>query len=122
MAEPVTTTAVAGGTVTSVAFGAFLAGLPADVVLGAFAGAIFFVATASDYGIGSRLTLGLGSFIVGIIAYQPIAGLIIEKLPMNYNRGADAAGALISSFCAVTALMAFNKFLKKKWGGNNDNA
>ncbi|WON75592.1 putative holin [Serratia sp. UGAL515B_01] len=53
MPEPVTTTTVAGVTVTGVAIMTFFARLPAGVVLGAFAGAILFVVSASEYGIRS---------------------------------------------------------------------
>ncbi|CQD77919.1 Uncharacterised protein [Yersinia intermedia] len=82
MAEPVTTTtaAVAGGAVTGIAVMTFFAGLPADVVLGAFAGAILFVASASEYGIRSRMILAIGSFIAGITMYKPAASMIIAAL------------------------------------------
>lgn len=144
MAEPVTTatataTAVAGGTVTGAAFAAYLAGLPADVILGAFAGAILFVVSATEYGIFSRIILALGSFTAGITMYKPTASLIILSLPVSYDRGADAAGALFAAGCVVYVLTKINSgggFLKKvigllamlssddsskKKGGGNDN-
>ncbi|MFZ1872314.1 MAG: putative holin [Chania sp.] len=126
MAEPVTTTtAVVGGAVTGVAIMTFFAGLPADVVLGAFAGAILFVASASEYGIRSRLILALGSFIAGITMYKPAASMIIATLPGSYDRGADAAGALFAAGCAVYVLMRVNKSnsnTKKKGDDNADNS
>ncbi|WP_337263333.1 MULTISPECIES: putative holin [unclassified Serratia (in: enterobacteria)] len=123
MAEPLTATTAATGTVTGVAFLSFFAGLPADVVLGAFAGAIIFVVFASEYGVRSRIVLAIGSFSAGLIAYKPVAAIIIDKLPGVYDRGADAAGALIAAACAVPFLMMINNsgsFLRKK-GGSNDN-
>ncbi|KFK95040.1 MULTISPECIES: putative holin [unclassified Serratia (in: enterobacteria)] len=120
MAEPVTTTTtVAGGAVTGVAIMTFFAGLPADVVLGAFAGAILFVASASEYGIRSRLILALGSFIAGITMYKPAAALVIVALPATYDRGADAAGALLAAGCVLGVLMGINKRNAKKKGGDD---
>ncbi|WP_156293348.1 putative holin [Serratia oryzae] len=120
MAEPVTTTTtVAGGAVTGVAIVTFFAGLPADVVLGAFAGAILFVASASEYGIRSRLILALGSFIAGITMYKPAAALVIVALPATYDRGADAAGALLAAGCVLGVLMGINKRNAKKKGGDD---
>ncbi|WP_127958057.1 putative holin [Serratia microhaemolytica] len=109
MTEPVTTaTAAAGGTVTGVAVVTFFIGLPADVVLGAFAGAILFVVSASDYRLRARLALALGSFVAGITMYKPAAAWIISFLPEGYNRGADAAGALIAAGVIIRLLMMFN--------------
>lgn len=122
MAEPVTTTtaAVAGGAVTGIAVMTFFAGLPADVVLGAFAGAILFVASASEYGIRSRMILAIGSFIAGITMYKPAASMIIAALPDGYDRGADAAGALFAAGCAVYILMRINKRNSTKKGDSDD--
>ncbi|MDA5480858.1 phage holin family protein [Yersinia intermedia] len=123
MADPVTATATVGSTLTGVAIATFFAGLPADVVLGAFAGAILFVVSASDYGIRSRLVLTVGSFGAGLTMYKPAAAWIVDFLPENYDRGADAAGALIAAACVIRLLMMINSggFLKRK-GGNNDNS
>ncbi|MFC0228062.1 putative holin [Serratia aquatilis] len=123
MTEPVTATTVAGttaasGTVTSIAILTFFAGLPADVVLGAFAGAILFVVSASEYGIRSRLVLAIGSFTAGLTMYKPAAAWIVDFLPAGYDRGADAAGALLAAGCAIRVLIMINGggLLKKKGG------
>ncbi|CQD79189.1 Uncharacterised protein [Yersinia intermedia] len=123
MAEPVTTTAVAGGAVTGVAVMTFFAGLPADVVLGAFAGAILFVVSASEYGIRSRIILAIGSFTAGLTMYKPAAAWIVDFLPAGYDRGADAAGALLAAGCVIRLLMMINSgggFLKKRGGSDGD--
>ncbi|CNL31897.1 Uncharacterised protein [Yersinia enterocolitica] len=123
MAEPVTTTAVAGGAVTGVAVMTFFAGLPADVVLGAFAGAILFVVSASEYGIRSRVILAIGSFTAGLTMYKPAAAWIVDFLPAGYDRGADAAGALLAAGCVIRLLMMINSgggFLKKRGGSDGD--
>ncbi|HHQ6599869.1 TPA: putative holin [Serratia fonticola] len=124
MAEPVTTTTtVAGGAVTGVAVMTFFAGLPADVVLGAFAGAILFVVSASEYGIRSRLILAIGSFTAGLTMYKPAAAWIVDFLPAGYDRGADAAGALLAAGCVIRLLMMINSgggFLRKRGGSDGD--
>lgn len=121
MVEPVTTTGATLGTLTGVAFVSFLAGLPVDVVLGAFAGAFLSVVSATEYGIRSRLVLAIGSFTAGLTMYKPAAALIIDFLPGGYNHGADAAGALMAAGSVIRLLMRINSgagFLKKK-GGND---
>lgn len=125
MLGPVTTTTTqaAANTLTGMALASFLAGLPADVVLGAFAGAILFVVSVSEYSVKSRLILAVGSFTAGITMYKPAAGLILDWLPVTYDRGADAAGALIAAGCVVRILMMINNssgILKRK-GGSDDN-
>lgn len=118
------TTQEAAKVLTTMAFTSFLAGLPADVVLGAFAGAILFVVSASEYSVKSCFILAIGSFTAGITMYKPAAGLIITWLPVSYDRGADAAGAFFAAACVVRLLMTINQrsggFLNKK-GGNDDN-
>ncbi|KFK98115.1 hypothetical protein IV04_14570 [Serratia sp. Ag1] len=102
----------------------FFAGLPADVVLGAFAGAILFVVSASEYGIRSRVILAIGSFTAGLTMYKPAAAWIVDFLPAGYDRGADAAGALLAAGCVIRLLMMINSgggFLKKK-GGSDGNS
>ena len=128
MADPVTTTAGASGTVTGIALVTFFAGLPADVVLGAFAGAILFVVSASEHGFRTRLILAIGSFFAGLTMYQPAASLLIDFLPSAYDgRGADAAGALLAAACVIRLLMMINSgssssgFFSKKKGGGDDN-
>ncbi|MFZ1875008.1 MAG: putative holin [Chania sp.] len=129
MADPVTATTAAGiaksgGAVTGLAIVTFFAGLPADVVLGAFAGAILFVVSASEYGNRSRVILAIGSFTAGLTMYKPAAAWIVDFLPTGYDRGADAAGALLAAGCVIRVLMMINSgggFLKKK-GGSDGNS
>ncbi|WP_447875180.1 phage holin family protein [Serratia fonticola] len=122
MIEPVTTSTALKGTLTGMAIASFLAGLPADVVLGAFSGALMFVVSSSEYSGRSRIILAVGSFVAGLTMYKPAAAWIIDFLPASYDRGADAAGAFLIAGCAVRLLMMINSgsFSRKK-GGNNDN-
>ncbi|NYA15741.1 putative holin [Serratia fonticola] len=121
MVEPVSTTAAIKTTLTSAAVIAFFAGLPADVVLGAFAGSLLFAVSSFEYSNKSKIVLALGSFVAGVTMYKPAAALIIDFLPVSYDRGADAAGALIVAGCAVRILMMINSgSFKSKKGGSND--
>lgn len=121
MLEPVTTSTALKGTLTGMAIASFLAGLPADVVLGAFSGALMFIFSSSEYSGRSRIVLAVGSFMAGLTMYKPAAAWIIDFLPASYDRGADAAGAFMMAGCAVRLLMMINSgtFSRKK-GGNDD--
>ena len=97
-----------GLTVTAMA--GFIAGLPPSVVLGAFAGAVIFVTSATEYPIKRRVLLSFLSLVCGLIAYKPIAaviiGLVSSFIPAitsgSFERGSmDAAGAFVGSIVAV---------------------
>ncbi|TAI99914.1 putative holin [Pectobacterium versatile] len=109
MPEPVTSTSGITQTLAGTAIAAFLAGLPAEVVLGAFMGAVIFVTAATEYPLRRRLFFSLVSFISGLIAYKPaatvLAGIanVIPGITMDsFERGSvDAAGAFVVAIVAV---------------------
>ncbi|WP_261849822.1 phage holin family protein [Pectobacterium araliae] len=109
MPEPVTSTSGVTQALTGTALAAFLVGLPAEVVLGAFAGAVIFVTSAIEYPIRRRLFLSLISFLSGLIAYKPMATVmmgianVIPGITMeSFERGSvDAAGAFVVAIIAV---------------------
>lgn len=122
MPEPLTSTGATTALV-GVAFLSYVAGLDAEVVLGAFAGALFFVTNSAEYNIKTRVILAFASFLAGLVMYRPAAALILDVLPDNYSRGADATGALLAAACVVKILMAINRripALPNKGGHDHD--
>lgn len=107
MTEPVTGTGVATAAVTGVTLVSLFGPLDGPTVIGAFAGAAIFIASASDFRIWWRLTLGALSFAVGLIAAPFTAGLIDAVTPQSASVGMPI-GALVASAAAVRALMAFS--------------
>lgn len=112
MPEPLSAT---GGTLTlsGVAWLSYFYGLPAEVVLGAFTGAVIFITAAQEYPIKKRLVLTLVSFIAGILLYRPAASMVIAIMT-NWTgvspgtvetNSAYAGSALITSVVAVRLLM-----------------
>ncbi|WP_371928274.1 putative holin [Pectobacterium sp. 21LCBS03] len=109
MPEPVTSSSGVTQALAGTAVAAFLAGLPAEVVLGAFAGAVIFVTSATEYPIRRRCFFSLISFLAGLIAYKPAATVLmgvanaIPGITMeSFERGSvDAAGAFVVAIVAV---------------------
>jgi hypothetical protein len=55
------------------ALGAWLVGVPSEVVIGGLAGAVIFVTFAAEYPIKRRLLLSVISFFCGLLFYKPTA-------------------------------------------------
>lgn len=108
MSDPVSGTSaiVTGGLMAASLFG-LITGIDYGVVFGAFAGAVFYVATAANI---SRFRLAayfMTSFIVGVLG----AGLIGTKLAIwtGYNeRSLDALGAVLISALIIKILTFLN--------------
>ncbi|MFV9175056.1 phage holin family protein [Klebsiella oxytoca] len=108
MSDPVSGTSaiVTGGLMAASLFG-LIAGIDYGVVFGAFAGAVFYVATAVNI---SRFRLAayfMTSFIVGVLG----AGLIGTKLTIwtGYSeRSLDALGAVLLSALIIKILTFLN--------------
>ncbi|AYZ50168.1 phage holin family protein [Klebsiella oxytoca] len=108
MSDPVSGTSaiVTGGLMAASLFG-LIAGIDYGVVFGAFAGAVFYVATAVNI---SRFRLAayfMTSFIVGVLG----AGLIGTKLAIwtGYSeRPLDALGAVLLSALIIKILTFLN--------------
>lgn len=87
---------------TGTAAGAYLSGLPAEVVLGAFGGALIFTVSATEYSTLRRVVLALASFVCGISMYHPVTGMIHAWLPFTREgQMADAISAFVVSCIAV---------------------
>jgi hypothetical protein len=67
------------------ALGAWLVGVPSEVVIGGLAGAVIFVTFAAEYPIKRRLLLSVISFFCGLLFYKPTATILIG-LASNASR------------------------------------
>lgn len=132
MADPISTS-VTTATLSGAAWLSYFYGLPAEVVLGAFTGAVIFVTAAHEYPIKKRLVLTLVSFIAGIIFCRPAASVIIGIISKwtgvtpdsTEVSSAYAGAALIMSVVAVRLLMylygrSANPQALLKRGNDND--
>jgi len=105
-------------------FGLFT-GTDYGVVFGAFAGAVFYVATAADLTLIRRAAYFLVSYFVGIYG----AGLVGSKLSLwsGYSdKPLDSLGAVIISAVAIKTLTFFleqdpTTWLQRWRGGTNGN-
>lgn len=107
MSDPVSGTGLAGGVLTGASVYGMLTGTDYGVVFGAFAGAVFYIATASDLSSLRRLAYFVVSYIAGIIC----SGLLGSKLAAwtGYSdKPLDAIGAVIISALAVKILTFLN--------------
>lgn len=124
MSDPVScTTAAAAGLMGACLFGLTI-GLDYGVVFGAFAGAVFYVATAAKI---SRLRLVgyfFTSFTVGILG-AGLVGARLADLTGYRERPLDALGAVLLSALIVKILTFFNSqdlnglFSRFRGGGDN---
>ncbi|WP_057515923.1 putative holin, partial [Salmonella enterica] len=97
MSEPVSSaTVLAGGLMGASVFG-LATGTDYGVVFGAFAGAVFYVATAINIGRIRLVAYFITSFIVGVLG----AGLIGTKLAAitHYEKPLDALGGVLEILC-----------------------
>lgn len=112
MSEPLTISGSVSSAAQTLSWGAiaaFMSGLPAEVVLGAFAGAVIFVTSATEYKIKRRLLMSLISFLSGLLAFKPTAAILIAAASVvpgitsqSFERGSvDAAGAFVVAIAAV---------------------
>ncbi|MEG1226493.1 MAG: phage holin family protein [Hafnia sp.] len=106
-AEPISGAAVAAGLMGASVFG-IATGIDYGVVFGAFAGAVFYVATATDISRGRQVCYFLTSFIVGVLG----AGLLGSKLTvaLQYEKPLDALGAVIISALCIKILTFLNGY------------
>lgn len=91
------------------ALGAWLVGVPSEVVIGSLAGAVIFVTFAAEYPIKRRLLLAVISFFCGLLFYKPTATILIGlaamlpgMTPDMFEKGVVfSAGSFVSSIVAV---------------------
>lgn len=102
-ADPISGTGMAAGALTGVTFFGIFSGLDYGVVFGAFAGAVYYVATAADLTTPRRVAYFLVSYIAGVLC----AGLVGSKLAQatGYSdKPLDALGAVLISALAIKIL------------------
>ncbi|HDS6520213.1 TPA: phage holin family protein [Klebsiella oxytoca] len=107
MSEPVSGTAIATAGLMGASIFGMVTGIDYGVVFGAFAGAVFYVATAADITRKRLAAYFVTSFIVGVLG----AGLLGAKLAVwtGYReRPLDALGAVIISSLIIKVLTFLN--------------
>ncbi|HFT7511199.1 phage holin family protein [Enterobacter mori] len=107
MSDPISGTGLAGGALTGASIYGLLTGTDYGVVFGAFAGAVFYIASAVDLSATRRLAYFIVSYIAGILC----SGLVGSKLSAwtGYSdKPLDAIGAVIISALAVKILTFLN--------------
>ena len=108
MSDPFSGTGLAGLALTGASVYGLLTGTDYGVVFGAFAGAVFYIATAADLSVLRRLAYFFVSYIVGILC----SGLLGSKLTSwtgSTEKPLGAIGAVIASALAVQILTFLNK-------------
>lgn len=123
-ADPISSTGAATA-LTGVTFFGILSGLDYGVVFGAFAGAVYYIATAADLTTPRRVAYFLVSYIAGVLC----AGLVGSKLAVltGYSdKPLDALGAVIISALAIKILTFINNqdlagVFSRFRGGTNGN-
>ena len=107
MSDPITSSGVAGSALTGASIYGLLTGTDYGVVFGAFAGSVFYIATAADLSATRRMAYFVVSYIAGVLC----AGLVGSKLSAlaGYSdKPLDAIGAVIISALAVKILTFLN--------------
>ncbi|WKV99823.1 phage holin family protein [Klebsiella oxytoca] len=107
MSEPVSGTAIATGGLMGASIFGMVTGIDYGVVFGAFAGAVFYVATAANVSRFRLIGYFLTSFIVGVLG----AGLLGAKLAgwTGYSeRPLDALGAVLIAALIIKVLTFLN--------------
>ena len=108
MSDPFSGTGLAGLALTGASVYGLLTGTDYGVVFGAFAGAVFYIATAADLSVLRRLAYFFVSYIVGILC-SGLFGSKLTSLTGYTEKPLDAIGAVIASALAVQILTFLNK-------------
>ncbi|KEY56947.1 putative holin [Serratia sp. DD3] len=103
MSEPISTGA-ATAAVTSVTFIGLLSGIDAGAMVGAFAGSVLFVVSATDLTWRIKGLLFVVSMIAGILGADFVASIITSITPESVM-AARPLGAIVASAVAVRLLM-----------------
>ena len=107
MSDPVSGTAVAGGGLLGASVFGLATGTDYGVVFGAFAGAVFYVATAANVSIFRLISCFLTSFIVGVLG-SGLVGAMLADWTGYRDRPLDALGAVVVSAITIKVLTFIN--------------
>lgn len=107
MSEPVSSTALTGG-VAAVAATGWWAGLDSGVIIGAFAGAVFFVISSTELKLVARGGYFFVSFIFGIIAGQYAAEILSALVPGSHSDVPAPLGALVAAAVSIKMLLTLS--------------
>lgn len=107
MSDPITGSGVAGVALTSASIYGLLTGTDYGIVFGAFAGSVFYIATAADLGLIRRLAYFMVSYIAGVLC-SGLIGSILSGWTGYKDKPLDALGAVIVSALAVKVLTFIN--------------
>ncbi|WP_313412232.1 phage holin family protein, partial [Atlantibacter hermannii] len=108
MSEPFSGTAAAGSALTGASIYGLLTGTDYGVVFGAFAGAVFYVATAADLTIFRRSAYFVVSYFAGVYG-SGLVGSWLAKMTGYADKPLDALGAVILSAVAIKTLTFFSE-------------
>lgn len=106
MSDPATSTAVTTALTGATLFGA-VTQTDYGVIFGAFAGAVYYVATAADVPLFRRGCYFLTSFIVGVLGAQVAGDKFTQWLGYNKQTLAPLAAVIVSAL-AIKALAWLN--------------
>lgn len=107
MAEPVSSTTVTTAAAAVAATG-WWAGLDSGVVIGAFAGAVFFVISSTELKLKARAGYFFVSFVFGVFAAPYAADVISLMLPGTRSTAPVPLGALVAAALAIKMLLALS--------------
>ncbi len=93
MSDPISGTGLAGGALTGASVYGLLTGTDYGVVFGAFAGTVFYIATAADLSASRRLAYFIVSYIAGILC-SGLVGSKLAHLTGYSDKPLDAIGAV----------------------------
>ena len=125
MSEPVSGSVAAASALTGASIYGLLTGTDYGVVFGAFAGAVFYVATAADLTIFRRSAYFIVSYFAGVYG-SGLVGSWLSSLTSYNDKPLDALGAVLLSAVAIKTLTFFSEqdplTLLQRWrGGTNGN-
>ncbi|MCY9809057.1 putative holin [Aeromonas caviae] len=120
MPEPISSSA-ATSTLSALALLSLFPGVDPGVLLGAFAGALVFIATTAELGNLRKAGLFIAAFVTGALAAPLVATVLASVLPQSVEVP-KAVGALLASALAVHLLQwalrkAPEDLLKLRKGG-----
>jgi len=108
MVEPAGTTGAATTALTGVTVVGLLSGVDSGVLIGAFAGAVIFVMSASEFSWLKKMVLFVASLLVGILTAPFAADIITWATPAGIEAH-EPVGALVASAIAVRLLMSVSQ-------------